>query len=118
MTMERLLAEEAPVTILRQTNPGRVDVRGIPLHDLTELGGVEGGMRLVPNSTTQQAMWHSLGVKCGYTGIALVDTIQNGMFLYTADARLFRVVGVMKKHYAKGAIPTHYDYPLEEVRVL
>lgn len=115
MSLEDLLNEEPPVAIKRQAQPGAVDANGIPLHGLVtvpELTSVSG--RIIRSSARQQESWGSLGIQAEYEFLTMTGEILNGDFIWTADSRLYRVVGVRTKLYGKGTIPTSWKYPLSE----
>lgn len=116
MTIESLLAGEPLLIVQKQANPGKADLTGIPEHDLTgDERYVSGGGRVVRGSARQIEAWRSLGIEASVSLITKDGSIANGEFVYSADARLFRVTGVRNKAYGKGRIPDHYSYPMEEI---
>jgi len=102
-------------TLVRRPVPGLSDELGLPLGDTVLAGsGIKG--RLTPPSTSQRAMWMSLGIVASYQFITYQSDIQNGDLLIV-DERTFRVVGTGGKTYAySDTIPSYYEYPLEEIR--
>lgn len=116
MSLEDLLGEEPPATVVTQTQWGKLNASGMPLQSFEGARSVQG--RAVPQSARQQLTYLTVkNVVCDYKFISRDACIGNGDYVQLADGRLFRVTGTGEKHYAKGSIPDHWDYPMQEVRV-
>ena len=113
MSIQTLIEVEPLVAVLRQSVPGDVDAEGIPIHGLITIRSIQG--RVASGSASQVDAWRTLGIEANYTLHALDGEVENGQFVRTADDRLFRVTALRQKRYAKGNIPTHFSYAIQEI---
>lgn len=72
--------------------------------------------RLSRNSAREQEMWDAQGVTASYSWITFDGEIEKGWFLQIGDRR-FRVLATGNQSYAHGTIASHWNYPVEEVRL-
>lgn len=114
MSLESLINSEPLATIQRQAVPGETDASGVPVNALVDVKRVTGRLQLA--HARQISAWLSLAIEADYEFHVQDGTVENGMFLSTADGRLFRFVGTGNRIYAKGNINTRWKYPVKEMR--
>lgn len=112
MSINTLMNHVAVVKRPRHEN--EVDAAGMPVHDpQTVLPACVG--RLSRQSARQREMWAAQGVQADYAWITLEDSIENNWFIIF-DGRTFVVTADGQKSYTEGRIPSHWNYPLTEMR--
>ena len=111
MTLKALLQAEPVHYLYRDAQPGETDSEGVAITKPVLLRPMIG--RLNVNSGRQTEMWLALSIECDYGFQSEDDSVENGMFIMSADGRLFRVVGTGEKSYGKGRCPTNLSYALK-----
>jgi hypothetical protein len=113
MSIESLLGQNPPATVLDQMQLGSIDPGGMP--STSFYGSRQTIGRPVPLNANRQLFWQvQYNVLADYEFLTLDSALRIDEGLLLADGRVFQIMSEGQFHYAMGSIPSHWRYAIKQ----